>query len=65
MLAVVDMLFLNEWAVFPLTKTAKEAAKNRELIAKQSEQVIPANSEEAAEREEPADKTDDGSDGEE
>lgn len=29
-LAVVDMLFLNEWAMFPLTKTAKQAAKARE-----------------------------------
>ena len=25
------MLFLNEWAVLPLTKRAKQAAKNREL----------------------------------
>ena len=30
-LAVIDLLFLNEWAVFPLTKRAKEAqAKRRE-----------------------------------
>jgi signal peptidase II len=29
-LAVIDLLFLNEWAVFPLTKKAKEAqAKNK------------------------------------
>lgn len=33
--AVVDMLFLNEWAVLPLTKTAREAAKKRELAEKQ------------------------------
>lgn len=30
-LAVIDVLFLNEWAVLPLTKRAKQAAKNREL----------------------------------
>ena len=30
-LAIVDILFLNEWAVFPLTKRAKEAqAKHKE-----------------------------------
>lgn len=28
-LAIVDLLFLNEWAVFPLTKRAREAQKNR------------------------------------
>lgn len=28
--AVVDMLFLNEWSVFPLTKKAKEAQKARD-----------------------------------
>lgn len=28
-LAVVDLLFLNEWAVFPLTKSAKAAQKAR------------------------------------
>lgn len=28
-LAVIDMLFLNEWAVFPLTKYAKEAQKSK------------------------------------
>lgn len=29
-IAVVDMLFFNEWAVFPLTKKAKAAQKKRE-----------------------------------
>lgn len=29
-LAVIDLLFLNEWAVFPLTKRAREAQKRRE-----------------------------------
>lgn len=33
--AVIDILFLNEWAVLPLTKTAKEAAQRRELAEKQ------------------------------
>ena len=33
-LAVVDMLFLNEWAVFPLTKKAKAAQKAREQAEK-------------------------------
>lgn len=28
-IAVVDMLFLNEWAAFPLTKSAKLAQQNR------------------------------------
>lgn len=27
--AVIDLLFLNEWAVFPLTKRAREAQKKR------------------------------------
>lgn len=33
--AIIDILFLNEWAVIPLTKTAREAAKKRELSEKQ------------------------------
>lgn len=33
--AVIDILFLNEWAVLPLTKTAKEAAKKREQTEKE------------------------------
>ena len=33
--AVIDILFINEWAVLPLTKSAKEAAKNRELAEKE------------------------------
>ena len=35
--AVIDILFLSEWAVLPLTKTAREAAKKRELAEKQRE----------------------------
>ena len=35
-LAVLDMLFLNEWAAFPLTKRAKAAAKARaEAVARE------------------------------
>ncbi len=33
-IAVVDMLFINEWAVFPLTKKAKAAQKAREQAEK-------------------------------
>lgn len=29
-LAAIDILFLNEWSVFPLTKSAREAQKKRE-----------------------------------
>ena len=36
--AVIDILFINEWAVFPLTKTAKEAAKARELAVNKEKQ---------------------------
>lgn len=32
--AVIDLLFLNEWAVLPLTKTAREAQRKRELAEK-------------------------------
>lgn len=32
--AIIDILFLNEWAILPLTKAAKEAAKKRELAEK-------------------------------
>lgn len=37
-IAVIDMLFINEWAVFPLTKKAKAAQKAREQ-AEQAEKV--------------------------
>ena len=30
-LAVLDLMFLNDWAVFPLTKTAKEAQAKRKI----------------------------------
>lgn len=40
-LAVVDMLFLNEWAVFPLTKRAKAAAKVRAAAENQPEAEAP------------------------
>lgn len=33
--AVIDIMFLNEWAVLPLTKGAREAAKKRELAEKE------------------------------
>ena len=33
--AVIDIMFLNEWAVLPLTKSAREAAKKRELAEKE------------------------------
>lgn len=33
-LAVIDILFLDEWAVFPLTPSAKKAAKERGLAEK-------------------------------
>lgn len=29
--AIIDIMFLNEWAILPLTKTAKDAARKREL----------------------------------
>ncbi|MDE7401102.1 MAG: hypothetical protein K2N17_03510, partial [Clostridia bacterium] len=69
--AVIDILFINEWAVFPLTKSAKAAAKARELAAKQEqeeqEQNVPTDQPaetvetvETAEPE-PEEKTDDGS----
>lgn len=32
-LAVIDILFFNEWAVFPLTKGAKERVKQKEIAA--------------------------------
>lgn len=72
--AVIDILFINEWAVFPLTKAAKAAAKAHELAVKQEqeeqEQNVPTNqAEEAVEsvetaETEPEEKTD-GGDGEE
>ena len=40
-LAVVDMLFLNEWAIFPLTKRAKAAAKARAAAENQPEAEAP------------------------
>ncbi len=70
--AVIDILFLNEWAVFPLTKKAKAAAKARELAVKQ-EQEEEANALQTADnpqpptdeqKTEPEEKPDDG-DGEE
>lgn len=41
-LAVIDMLFLNEWAVFPLTKHAKEVqrAKKEEEERKNSDSTL-------------------------
>ncbi len=40
-LAVIDLLFLNEWAVFPLTKSAKLAqAKHKEQADKKNQQEV-------------------------
>lgn len=36
-LAVVDILFFNEWAVFPLTKSAKEAQQKKQEEKKDKE----------------------------
>ena len=36
-LAVVDLLFLNEWAVFPLTKRAKEVQAEKKLSEENAE----------------------------
>ncbi len=44
--AVIDILFLNEWAVLPLTKTAKEAAKKRELAEKEKSETDDGDGEE-------------------
>ncbi len=65
--AVIDILFINEWAVFPLTKKARAAAKARELAVKQ-EQEEEAEASETAEtpaeerdiQPEPEEKTDGG-----
>lgn len=53
--AVVDILFINEWAIFPLTKTARAAAKARELEAGREKEEETA----AAETTERADGADD------
>ena len=47
-LAVVDILFLNEWALVPLTKTAKEAQakKNENAAAENHEQEPPQDGQE-------------------
>lgn len=37
--AIIDILFLNEWAILPLTRTAKEAAKKRELAEKEKSET--------------------------
>ncbi len=37
--ALIDILFLNELAILPLTKTAKEAAKKRELAEKEKSET--------------------------
>ena len=45
--AVIDILFINEWAVFPLTKTAKAAAKARELAVSQEKAELAQNADNA------------------
>lgn len=56
-LAVVDLLFLNEWAVFPLTKKAKKLQAERKLAEENAEKsksaaTQPAESNENSEIEE-------------
>ncbi|MGN0805079.1 MAG: signal peptidase II [Candidatus Coproplasma sp.] len=34
-LAVIDMLFLNDWSIFPLTKSAKKAQADRKVLEEQ------------------------------
>lgn len=58
-IAVIDILFLNEWAVFPLTKTAKAAQANRES------EPAEANSKQAEEVENQALKTQSGEEADE
>lgn len=36
-IAIIDLLFLNQWAVFPLTKRAKEAQSKRHEDAKEED----------------------------
>ncbi len=56
-LAVIDMLFLNEWAVLPLTKSAKAAQKAR-TEAKNVQSGLEESAEDtAAENGESAEKT--------
>lgn len=69
--AVIDILFINEWAVFPLTKAAKAAAKARELAVKQEKeeqeqtsQTAETPTDEQTAEPAPEEKTD-GGDGEE
>ncbi len=47
-LAVIDLLFLNEWAVFPLTMKAQEAQKKRRQAEKDEEEGITRASEEGS-----------------
>ena len=49
-LAVIDLLFLNEWAAFPLTKKAKAAQKKKE-DEKKGLSVPAADGETSSERE--------------
>ena len=49
-LAVIDLLFLNEWAAFPLTKKAKAAQKKKE-DEKKALSVPAADGETSSERE--------------
>lgn len=43
-LAVVDLLFLNEWAVFPLTKKAKQVQAERKLAEENAAEQSSQNS---------------------
>lgn len=42
-IAIIDILFINEWAIFPLTKRAKAAQKQRSEEAKQEEEQLRAS----------------------
>lgn len=74
--AIIDILFLNEWAVFPLTKKARAAAKQRELAEKaksgqtELQKSDDGNGQEPPEtdgdeKREPPEEPTDGADGEE
>lgn len=61
-LAILDMLFLNEWAVLPLTKTAKEAQRERkaeeakERASVNAQPQTPSEEEQTSKEEQDADK---------
>lgn len=54
-IAVIDLLFLNEWAVFPLTKTAKAAQAKKKEEENAREAQAKASAEQPAEELPPED----------